>query len=154
MKKLLYLFVACCLTTVASAQKLTDKDIQGTWKLSSFDAGQLKVDIATEKITLSPEIEAQMTPESKQQMEAGMAQAMEMFKESYAYVEGKNLRQTMGPQEQKGTFEIAFKDNKNVLTLTQADGTKEDITIAMVDKKLVLTQTEGGSAAIFTYTKQ
>ncbi|AWH83767.1 hypothetical protein HYN59_00955 [Flavobacterium album] len=154
MKKLMYLFVALCLTTVASAQKLTEKDIQGTWKLASLEAGGMKIDVVAEKINLSPEQEAKMTPEMKQQMEAGMAQAMEMFKESYAYIDGKNLRQTMGPEEQKGTFVLANKDGKNIITLTKDDGTTEEITVSIVDKKLHLVQSGEGASADFTYTKQ
>lgn len=150
----MYLLVAFCLTTVASAQKLTEKDIQGTWKMVSLDAPQMKIDVATEKIVLSPEMEAQMTPEMKQQMEAGMAEAFEVFKESYAYVEGKNLRQAMGPEERKGTFVIAQKDGKNVMTFTTADGTSEEIIVALADKKLSLTLSGGGESATFTYVKQ
>ncbi len=154
MKKVLYLFVAVCLSTVASAQKLTDKDIQGTWKLAALEASGMKIDVAGEKVVLSPEMEAQLTPEAKEQMNAGMAQAMEMFRESYAYVEGKNLRQTMGPEEQKGTFVMAQKDGKNVITLTKEDGTTEEIVATIVDKKLHLEQAGGGASAVFVYTKQ
>jgi hypothetical protein len=154
MKKLMYLFVAFCLTTVASAQKLTDKDLQGTWKLAALEAAGMKIDVATEKVTLTPEMQAQMTPEMQQQMEAGMAEAMEMFKESYAYVEGKSLKQTMGPEERKGTFVLAQKDGKNVIDYTMEDGTKENITVSIVDKKLHLSMDDEGTTALFIYTKQ
>ncbi|MEL1245420.1 hypothetical protein AAEO56_14190 [Flavobacterium sp. DGU11] len=154
MKKLTYLFVAFCLTTVASAQKLTDKDIQGTWKLASLEAAGNKIDVVAGKIILSPEQEAKMTPEMKQQMEAGMAQAMEMFQESYAYIDGKTLRQTMGPEEQKGTYVLANKDGKNIITLTKEDGTTEEITVSIVDKKLHLVQAGEGASADFAYTRQ
>lgn len=155
MKKLIYVCLAMCFfTTIASAQKLTQKDLQGTWKMTAFNAGGLNVDVITEKVTLSPEVEAQMTPETKQQMQAGMQQAMEVFKASFAYVEGNNLRQTMGGQEQKGTFTIKDQDGKQYLVLTQPEGITEDILVSMKDKKLYLSQGAGDDAAQFVYAKQ
>jgi hypothetical protein len=154
MKKLLYLFVAVCISATASAQKLTDKDIQGTWKLAALEASGMVIDVVKEKVTLPPETEAMLTEEQKAEMNAGMAQAMEMFRESFAKIEGKNLTQNLGPEEQKGTFVMAQKEGKNVITLTQEDGTTKEIIVSIVDKKLRLEENEGGAAAVFVYTKQ
>ncbi len=154
MKKLTYLFVAFCLTTVASAQKLTEKDIQGTWKLVSLEAAGMKIDVPTEKVTFSPEMQAQMSPELQQQAQAEIGGAMEMFKESFAYIEGKSMRQAMGPEEAKGTFEIAQKDGKSVMTYTMDDGVVEEIAVSMVDKKLTLSMNDEGTSTVLIYTKQ
>lgn len=155
MKKLIYACLAVLFfTTLVNAQKVAQKDLQGTWKMISFTAGGLNVDIPTEKITLSPEMEAQMTPEVKQQMQDGMKQAMEIFKSSFAYVEGNSLRQTMGGQEQKGSFTMKEQDGKQYLVLTTEGGTTEDILVTITDKKLHLSQGQGNDAAKFIYAKQ
>jgi hypothetical protein len=154
MKKLMFLFVAVCLSTVASAQKLTEKDLQGNWKLSALETSGMLIDVEKEKIVLPPEMEAQLTDDQKQQMNAGMAQAMEMFKEAYAKFDGKKLTQNLGPEGQEGTFVLAQKDGKNVLTLTEADGSTKDIIVSIVDKKLRLEENEGGASAVFVYAKQ
>ncbi|WP_294822902.1 hypothetical protein [uncultured Flavobacterium sp.] len=154
MKKILYLFLAVCLSASAYAQKLTDKDIQGNWKLASLEASGMTIDVANEKIVLPPEAQASLTEEQKTEMDAGMAQAMEMFRESYAKIEGKNLTQNLGPEGQSGTFVLSHKDGKNILTLTKDDGTTKNITVSIVDKKLRLQEDQEGVSAVFVYTKQ
>jgi hypothetical protein len=144
----------CMFTTIATAQKVTEQDLQGTWKMTNFSAGGLMVDVPANKITLKPELESQLTPEQKQQMEEQMDLAMEMFKESYAYIEGKNLRQTMGGQEQKGTFTLKDQDGKQYIVLTVAEGATEDMLVSIKDKKLMISQGEGAEAAEFVYIKQ
>lgn len=155
MRKLLYLFVAVCISATASAQKLTEKDLQGSWNLAAVEASGMVIDVAKEKVTLPPETEAMLTEEQKAEMNAGMAQAMEMFRESHAKFEGKNFTQNMGPEEiGKGTYTITQKDGKNIMTLTEAIGTPKEITISITDKKLRMEATEGGAVVAFVYTKQ
>ena len=155
MKKLVYLCVAICFSTLATAQKVTQADLQGTWKMISFAGGGVNVDVLAEKFTVDPEIEKQLTAETKQQMELGMLQAMEMFKESYAVIDGANLKQSMGPQEQKGTFTMKEQDGKQFLVLTVAGApATEDLGVSIVDKKLHITQGAPGDAATFIYVKQ
>jgi hypothetical protein len=154
MKKLMFMCIGVCLfTTMAFAQKLTQKDLQGTWKMTAFSSEGISVDVTTEKFTLSKELEAQATPEIKQQIELGILQAMEALKESYAYFDGNNLRQTMGPQEQKGTYTLKEADGKQLLTIALPDGTSEEIVIAMKDKHLYMVQ-GGADGAEFVYIKQ
>ena len=156
MKNLIYMCLAICMfTSIATAQKVTQKDLQGTWKMTSFIAGGLIVDVPTEKISLKPEVESQLTPEQKKQFNDEMSLAMEMFKESYAYIEGNTIKQTMGGQEQKGTFTIKDKDGKQYLVLTEnAEGPSEDMLVSIKDKKLYLTQGQESEKAEFVYIKQ
>ena len=154
MKKLIYMCLALCVfTTIASAQKLTQNDLQGTWKMTSFSSEGIHVDVPTEKVTMSKELESQLTAEMKQQIELSVLQSMEALKESFAYFNGNSIRQTMGPQEQAGTFTMKEADGKQFLALTLADGTTEDIAIVMKDKSLHLLQ-GGADGAEFVYVKQ
>ena len=154
MKKLIYLCLAFCVfTTIASAQKIKQTDLQGTWKMTSFSSEGIHVDVPTEKMTMSKELEGQLTTEMKQQIELSVLQSMDALKDSFAYFDGNNIRQTMGPQEQKGTFTMKEADGKQFLALTLPDGTTEDIAIEMKDKHLHLLQ-GGPDGAEFVYLKQ
>jgi len=137
---------------MAFAQKLTQKDLQGTWKLTSFSSEGISVDVATEKFTLSKDLEAQLTPEMKQGIELGILQIMEALKESYAYFDGNNLRQTMGPQEHKGTFTMKETDGKQFLVVALPDGTSDEMEIIMKGKLLHMVQ--GGADGEYVYIKQ
>jgi len=155
MKKLIALcFTMCFFTAIGTAQKLTQKDLQGTWKMERFSANGIVIDLWAATITLSPELEKQLTAEQKKDIQSGMAQVMEVFKESYAYVDGNNLRQTMGPQEQKGTFTVKDQDGKQFLAFTSEAGVAEDMAVSIKDKKLYISQGTGAEAAEFIYTKQ
>lgn len=156
MKKLIYMCLAVCMfTSIATAQKVTQKDLQGTWKMTNFIGGGLIVDVPLNKISLNPEIESQLTPEQKKQFNDEMSLAMEMFKESYTYIDGNNMRQTMGGKEQKGTFTIKEQGGKQYLVLSEGEGAPaEDIHVSVKDKKLYLTQGEENEKVEFVYMKQ
>ena len=156
MKNLIYLCLAICMfTSIAAAQKVTEKDLQGTWKMTNFVAGGLIVDVPANTVTLQPELASQLTPEQKKQFDEGTSLAMEMFKESYAYIEGKTIKQTMGGKEQAGTFTIKEQDGNQYLVLTENEGSpSEDILVSIKDKKLYLTQGSADDKAEFVYVKQ
>lgn len=156
MKKLIIMCLAICMfTSIATAQKVTEKDLQGTWKMTSFIGGGLIVDVPLNNISLKPEVESQLTPEQKKQFNDERELAMEMFKESYAYIDGNSIRQTMGGKEQKGSFTLKEQDGKQYLVLTESEGSAtENIEVSMKDKKLYLTQGAENEKAEFVYVKQ
>lgn len=156
MKNLIYMcFAIFMFTSIATAQKVTEKDLQGTWKMTNFTAGGIIVDVPLNKISLQPEVESQLTPEQKKQFNDEMSLAMEMFKDSYAYIDGANLRQTMGGQEQKGTFTLKELNGKQYIVLNNGEGApSEDIMVTIKDKKLYLTQGAENEKAEFVYIKQ
>jgi hypothetical protein len=154
MKKIFLLCLFVFISAAASAQKVTEKDLQGNWKMTAFNAGGINVDVATEKITLSKEMEGKVTPQQQQQMQAQMAQAMTIFKTSSVSVAGNSFNQTMGQQQQKGTFTLKEKEGKQYLMLTQENGTVEELNVAISGKMLHIGQGDATKGATFVYIKQ
>lgn len=145
--------ILCMATTTASAQKITQKDLQGAWKMIAFSADGIHVDVPTEKITLSPELESQLTPDMKQEIELGILEAMESLKTSFAYFEGNNVRQAMGTEEQKGTYTLKDIEGQQLLTATLADGTMQELGISIKGNTLYLMHL-APDAGEFIYVKQ
>ena len=155
MKKLIYLcFAMCFFTLVSTAQKFTQQDLQGTWKLTSFSGGGMTIDVVKGKFDLSPELLSQLSESDKMQMDLGMAQAMEMFKESYAEFTGNSLKQNMGPAEHSGTFTLKEEGGKQFLVFTDTAGVTEDLGVSIKDKSLHLLQGTGAETAELVFIKQ
>lgn len=154
MKKLVYLCMAICFSTIATAQKVTEKELQGTWKMTALTTQGVHLDIATKKVTIPDEMKSQLPPETVQQIQTNMQQAAEPLSKAFMYVEKNNIRQVMGPQEEKGTFTISDKDSKQYLVTTLADGRASEGEVALKDNKLHVTQTDGTQVANFIYEKQ
>mgnify|MGYP006147715529 CR=1 FL=1 len=144
----------CFISTIATAQKITESALQGKWKMTALTTQGVSLDIEKKEVTIPEEMKAQLPPETVQQIEESMKQAAEPLSESYMQVEKGNITHVMGPQQEKGTFKISDKDNKQFLTTTLEDGTSNEAEIAMVGNKLHVTQSDGVQAANFIYTKQ
>lgn len=154
MKKLLYLSLAfCLLTTLASAQKITEKDLQGKWKLASFTADGITFDIEKGAVTISEEAKAGLPPEALAQLKANMDAAIEPFKQAFVIFEGNKVKQTMGTESNEGTFTVIEKDKQQYLHATYGEIT-DDAGVIIKDKRLHLTITGDGDDAQMIYTKQ
>lgn len=154
MKKLIYLFVACCLTTVATAQKIAEKDLQGDWKLTALNANGVSLDIKTGTVVISEELKSQLTPDLITQINDGMKQAVEPLKNSSTSFTGANVKQTIAGQEKSGTYVITSKDNVNTITFKWSDNTTTDAEISVKDKKIHLSKSEQGQSAEFIFSKE
>lgn len=101
----------CFITVTASAQKVTEKDLQGTWKLTSFNTDGIEIDITTGVVTVSEEVKSQLSPEAIDNIKAGMREVMEPLSMWYVYITGSSIRQAVGPEQEQGTFTIADKND-------------------------------------------
>lgn len=155
MKKLMYLCLACFFVTAfATAQKVTAKDLEGTWKMTAFNSSGVNLDLATKQVTIAPELESQLDAEAIAGIREGMAQAVEPLSMSSVIFKGNTFTQVLGPDSKNATYTLVDRDNQQHLDLKMEDGTADDATIAIIDKKLHLTQTDGAQQAVFIYTKQ
>lgn len=154
MKKLIYLSVAFCfLTTLACAQKITEKDLQGKWKLASFNAQGVTFDVEKGAINISDEAKQMLPPEALEQLKGSADAALESFKMAYVIFDANKVTQTMGPESNEGTFTIIEKDKEQYLHATYGDMT-DDAGIAIKDKRLHITITGDGDDAVMIYTKE
>ena len=152
MKKLIYACLALCLfTTIASAQKITQKDLQGNWTLLGFESGPIYFDLVKKDIIVPAELKGQIPPDADAQMRA----ALPMLDGSYLEVKDNNLTMTLGPDGESGTFVLTEKDGKQIMTITFEDKTSDESEIFMKDKQLHLVQyTDGVKEAEFVYAKK
>jgi hypothetical protein len=153
MKKLLYVFVACCFATMASAQTVTEKDLQGNWKMASFFTSGITLDIATSAVTISEELKSQITPDIEEQINTGMQAAAAQLKDSSLTINGKNLSQKIAGTEKKGTYVLKDLEGKQYIAITYDDGTSNEVSVTIKDKQLHITRSENGQEAEFIYTR-
>lgn len=154
MRKLIYLFVVCSLTTVATAQKVTEKELQGNWKLAGLNANGITLDMKTETVTISEELKAQLTPDMITQINDGMKQAVTPLKNSSTVFTGSNVKQIIAGQEKSGTYTVASKDNVQSISYKWSDGTTTEEEVSLKDKQLLLTKSQQGQSAVFIYSKE
>ena len=155
MKKLLYLCLAACLcTTLAFAQKLTNKELQGNWKMTGFTSQGIALDFKTQEVTISPEMQAQLSPEAITGIKEGMKQAVGPLSASYLIFKGGTMKLAVGPEAETGDFTLTEKDGKQMLAFKKPDGSTTDLPVVMKDKQLYLTLSDQGQTADFIFRKE
>lgn len=127
-------FIVCLFTTFVSAQKITEKDLQGNWKLTTYISYGASLDVETGEITIPKEIEATTNPGILEQIKGNMAQFKEQLKTSYIYITGNNIRQIMADQVKDGPFTL--KENKGFYAIAANfdDGTSKNIPVSINSK--------------------
>lgn len=153
MKKLIYLFVALCVCTVASAQKISDKDLQGNWKLTGLNLNGITLDLVSGSVIIPEEQKAQLTPEMTAQINDGMKQAVEQLKNSTANFTGNAVKQNIGGKEKTGTYTLKEDGTNQIMTSTWSDATTSETAVWIKEKKLHLSKSGQGQTAEFVFVK-
>lgn len=153
-KKIVFLLLSCGLALTASAQKLTQKDIQGTWKLAGFNVEGVYLDVVKEDVTFSKELEAKYPEIAREQIKLGMLENIEGFQSARTYIDGNNIKQTMGPEEDKGTFTIATKGADQFIIISNPEGATDELKAFFKDKQLHMIQKDEEQEVEFIYVKQ
>jgi len=155
MKKLAYLCLALCLfTTIASAQKITAKTLQGKWMLTAFESEGIFFDLAKNDVIIPDEIKSQIPPEQLEQAKTGMLASMSTLKGSYMLIADSNFTATLGQELTKGTYTLTEKDKKQFMIITMEGEGPDETEVLMKDNKLHLIQyTNGVKEGELIYTK-
>jgi len=153
MKKILFLFGALCMITVASAQKITTADLQGQWRLSAIDNNGAHVNLLTEEITISPEMKAQLTPDMVNQLSDGLKQSISRLKASDVVFASNTIKQNMAGKEKKGTYALKELGDKQYAAFAWDNNTTSESSIWIKNKQLHIVKSEGGQVFEFIYSK-
>lgn len=153
MKKLLILFSALFLFTTVSAQKLTNTDLQGEWKLSALDNNGAHVDIKSGEITISTELKTQLTTDMIEQLSEGLKQSISKLRVSDVVFTGNNVKQNMAGKEKKGTFALKEQEGKQYAAFNWDNNTASESFIWIKNKQLHIQKSEQGQVFEFIYSK-
>jgi len=137
----------------ASAQKLSNTDLQGEWKLSALDNNGAHVDIISGEITISPELKTQLTPDMISQISDGLKQSITKLKVSDVVFTGNNVKQNMAGKEKKGTFTIMEQEGKQHASFNWDNNTTSESSIWIKNKQLHIQKFEQGQIFEFIYNK-
>lgn len=153
MKKIIYLLALCLITVSAIAQKLTDKDLQGSWKLAVFNHNGVNVNVSTGAVTISEEMKSQLSPEMMSQIDESVKEVLEPLRASNVTFTGNSIMQNMGGQEKNGTYTIKDKDGHQVMTTAWSDATTSETTVWIKDNQLYIFRYEQGQSGEFVFIK-
>jgi hypothetical protein len=154
MKKLLFLCLACLISSLSQAQQLTEKDFQGNWKLKEYVASGATLDVATGQVTASKELAENAHAVVVEQIVSSLKQAAEPLRTAYFTVNGNNVSQSMMDQLQVGTYTLGEKNGRQVMMARFDDGSTADIYVAIIDNQLHIAKIRSGQVSEFIYTRE
>lgn len=127
-------FIACMFTTTVSAQKVTEKELQGNWKLSTYIAYGTSLNVETGEVTASKEVEISTNPQLLQQIKDNMSQVREQLKTAYIYITGNNFRQIIADEVKDGPFTLKESKGTFVIAANFDDGTSSNMPVSIDNK--------------------
>lgn len=130
MKKSFLIICALFCFAASWAQKVTQKDLQGKWKLISYSIPNATLNVETGEVTLAVVNDA--TVSLKTDME-GFA---EDLKATYIEIEGNNFYQIVLDSVKNGPFTLGEKDGMQSINAIFDDGTQEQLPFELKDGKL------------------
>jgi hypothetical protein len=152
--KYLLLCLLMTLTSMAVAQKIDSKALQGNWKLTSFNASGINLDVTTGDVTLTKDFGAPATPELLSQIKESMSESLAQFRSAYLKIAGNNFSQTFGPETSEGTYSIIEKNGNQYLALAFIDGLTDEAAITLVNKQLHVLINDQGETSELVYAKE
>jgi len=123
--KPIFLFLAgCFLTLSANAQKLTPKDIMGTWKFIEVEMHGCTVDLIKQKVTFSEQWKSGMSDSDLMQAEKDMLEQTSAYAAMTLEITDKSmLYKVNGKAEKDNSYGLRYADDKNFLTGDAASDT-------------------------------
>ena len=83
-----------------------------------------------------------------------MLENIEGFQSARTYIDANNIRQTMGPEEDKGTFTIATRGTDQFIVISNPEGATDELKAFFKDKQLHMIQKDEEQEVEFIYVKQ
>jgi hypothetical protein len=134
------------------AQKATEKDLQGNWRLITYAVQGASLDVQSGQVTLDkPDstLMAAMTVNLKADMEA----YAEGLRQSSLEIVGNNFNQVIVDFVRNGPFTLGEKNGHQVITAHFDNGTSDDVPFEIVNGKLHLSNSQGNKRYIYEKIK-
>lgn len=149
MRKFIFAFVACIFALFASAQKITEKDLQGNWKLTGLITAGIALDVRTGKITNSKEAEITIPPDAFTIIKDNIKQYGGSLNNSYTNITGNSIKQVLGDITKNGTFMLKDYKKIQLISIKNDDGTNTEIPIKIVNERLYITNPKNKQELIY-----
>ncbi len=153
--KRLFLFLAFATVLSANAQEITEKNLEGNWKMCAFDVNGIYWDLKTDAVKLPPEYST-LGENQKEALIADIKGGLSDHKDGTFMIRGNYLEQTMAGQEASGNYTIEKKDGKDYLRIVNDDAGKtvDVVQVALKDGKMyiIIADAIGGTSTL-VYSK-
>lgn len=133
------------------AQKATEKELQGNWKLVTYVVEGASLDIQTGKVTLG-KAESQLQAALGVKLKSDMEAYAEGLRQSSLEISGNNFNQVVVDIVRNGPFVITEKNGQQFISAKFDDGSSDNIPFKFVDGKLYLLHSK--SPKQYIYEKQ
>jgi len=141
MKKALTLLAFLVAAVTVQAQKVTEGDLLGTWKLVSYKDQQVTIDAIKGTYVLNAEFIENLTPAELKEEEHDYAIMARQYKVATMAFEGGNkVRQLIGEETYSGTYTLETNNKVTEIFVVTEDGEEEEpAAIFIKDNKLYVT---------------
>lgn len=129
MKTLYMIFAFCLVSFTASAQKITEKDLEGKWNVTRVEAPTITLDYEKGTVELSPELQAMVPPEQLEEIRKTMAGPEGTGKPIMEFAGGKMTYTMEGEREEKA-YTLQYKDGKDVLNFENEEGLYIEVSLS------------------------
>jgi len=153
MKNLLLAFIFCCIHIAAVAQTKIEKQLQGTWKMTEMNVGGVYANAVTQEITLSKELESQLTPEKRAVFNNNKQAVLDNISASRVVFTGNIISYTITGSDNKGTYTVKPQTDGYILEITDGNGGKDSLAIAIKEGKLWILKIDDVNQAELIFTK-
>lgn len=137
MKNLLLIVFTFFLSITLWAQKATEKDLQGNWKLITYEVNGASLDVDSGKVTLTQNDNPLMAAMSNKLI-ADMEGYAEGLRMSSLEITGNTFNQVIIDNVRNGEFTISEKDGAQVINAKFDNGKKDEIPFKIIEGKLYL----------------
>ncbi len=136
---MLLAFLATAITV--QAQKVTEGDLLGTWKLVSYKDEQVTIDAIKGTYVLDAEYKENLTPAELKEEEHNYAIMTKQYKGASITFEGGNTaKQVIGEETYSGTYRLETENKVTEIVVTSEEGEEEEpAVISIKDNKLYIT---------------
>ncbi|PZR14577.1 MAG: hypothetical protein DI539_18860 [Flavobacterium psychrophilum] len=131
------------------AQKHTPKDLQGNWKLVTYNVQGASLDVTTGKAILTEKNDSPLMAAMGGKLIADMESYAEGLRMSTLEITENNFSQVVVDFMRNGPYTITEKNGQQFISASFDDGTKDDIAFKFIDGKLCLFSLKGPKQYIY-----
>jgi hypothetical protein len=147
-----FLFTFCLFLLMAPlwAQKATEKDLQGNWKLITYAVSGASLDVETGKVTLNEGDGSPLMAAMGIKLKTDMEAYAEGLRVSSLEITGNNFYQVIVDFARNGSFTITEKNDQQFISAKFDDGSGDDIPFKIIDGKLYLLSSQSPKQYVYS----